>query len=68
MSMVSWSAATRRMVSSMNRVAPTPAVPSTMSAPASPADADCSSDAMRANASSRPTNRAPSTWRAWRLF
>ena len=37
-------AATRRIVSSMNRVTPTPAVPSIMSAPAPPDDADSSSD------------------------
>jgi hypothetical protein len=42
----------------MNRLTPTPAVPSIMRACASP-DADaCSTDARRTKASSRPTNRA----------
>ena len=42
----------------MNLVVPTPEVPSISSVPASPALADCRTDASLANASSRPTNRA----------
>src|SRR6478672_4708207 len=42
----------------MKRVTPTPAVPSTSSARASPPAADWRTDASAVNASSRPTNRA----------
>jgi hypothetical protein len=56
--MGSWSPATRRIVSSMKRVAPMPAVPSMTIAPASPAEAAWRRDASLVKASSRPTNLA----------
>ena len=52
----SCSASRRLITSSMKRVVPTPAVPSSSNAPASPAVADWSTDATLVNASSRPTN------------
>ena len=56
--MGSWSPLTRWMASSMKRLDPTPAVPSTSRVPASPAVAAWRTAASRAKASSRPTNRA----------
>ena len=54
----SWRPDTRRMASSMNRLVPTPAVPSIRSVPESPAAEDRMTVASLANASSRPTKRA----------
>ena len=54
----SWSPEMRRMASSMNRLDPTPAVPSISSVAESPAAAERMTVASFANASSRPTKRA----------
>ncbi len=50
--------ATRAVASSRNRVTPTPAVPPTISDRERPPATSSRTDASRANATSRPTNRA----------